>query len=347
MIRRLNGDWPTGAKPANRTIDTDSQYRVTNVHSIPGGDAYTSPFAAEVCAGRSIPVPPQSFSSRYDNQQFTYNTPRKSAGAPSPPDQTVFDRGLSDVNNLATLPTSLTNCAERAPTGPTTWMCTTTPRATSWRSILQRPSARCLGPSQKCSPNAFGSAGMKLKTSASQECGVGTVQRLKACHRIRRPFRESRKYDRRYEYSGGRRESSMGFNGDINTDRFNSSTSFRAYDSGQTTFKMGTRTRTARALKRYILPPWAKSQSKKACLRTGSAHHVLKEIQEPSWILERSSIDYGHTSELAFLVPRVPNPNGATDYDYRPARWHSFREDRHFTGKEQDVETGLTYFGAR
>lgn len=39
--------------------------------------------------------------------------------------------------------------------------------------------------------------------------------------------------------------------------------------------------------------------------------------------------------------------NGSTDADYRPARWAGFREDYRFTGKEEDIEVGLTYFGAR
>jgi len=38
---------------------------------------------------------------------------------------------------------------------------------------------------------------------------------------------------------------------------------------------------------------------------------------------------------------------GATESDYRPERWSGFREDYQFTGKEEDVEVGLTYFGKR
>ena len=38
---------------------------------------------------------------------------------------------------------------------------------------------------------------------------------------------------------------------------------------------------------------------------------------------------------------------GATEMDYRPDRWKSHREDYKFTGKEEDIEVGLTYFGAR
>ena len=38
---------------------------------------------------------------------------------------------------------------------------------------------------------------------------------------------------------------------------------------------------------------------------------------------------------------------GGTESDYRPERWKSFREDYRFTGKEEDVEAGLIYFGKR
>jgi len=38
---------------------------------------------------------------------------------------------------------------------------------------------------------------------------------------------------------------------------------------------------------------------------------------------------------------------GATESDFRPERWKSFREDYRFTGKEEDVEVGLQYFGKR
>ena len=40
-------------------------------------------------------------------------------------------------------------------------------------------------------------------------------------------------------------------------------------------------------------------------------------------------------------------PHGATENDFRNARWAQFREPLKFTGKEEDIEIGLTYFGAR
>ena len=48
------------------------------------------------------------------------------------------------------------------------------------------------------------------------------------------------------------------------------------------------------------------------------------------------------------LVERAEHqPYGAIESDYRPHRWESAREDYKFTGKEEDIEIGLTYFGAR
>jgi RHS repeat-associated protein len=38
---------------------------------------------------------------------------------------------------------------------------------------------------------------------------------------------------------------------------------------------------------------------------------------------------------------------GGAESDYRPSRWAGFREDYRFTGKEEDVEVGLQYFGKR
>ena len=38
---------------------------------------------------------------------------------------------------------------------------------------------------------------------------------------------------------------------------------------------------------------------------------------------------------------------GGAESSYRPSKWGDFREDYRFTGKEEDVEVGLTYFGKR
>jgi RHS repeat-associated protein len=76
---------------------------------------------------------------------------------------------------------------------------------------------------------------------------------------------------------------------------------------------------------------------------SGNAYHMFHELgdqlgsasliidHETSEVVERTSY-YGH---------------GAVDSDYRPRRWHEYRESFKFTGKEDDREVGLTFFGAR
>jgi len=62
--------------------------------------------------------------------------------------------------------------------------------------------------------------------------------------------------------------------------------------------------------------------------------------------LGSSSVAINHaTSEL---VERTTfQPYGAVESDYRPSKWKDFREPYKFTGKEEDIEVGATYFGAR
>jgi RHS repeat-associated protein len=44
---------------------------------------------------------------------------------------------------------------------------------------------------------------------------------------------------------------------------------------------------------------------------------------------------------------RVGAPHGAKESDYRPERWKGYRDDYGFTGKEEDAEFGIVYFGKR
>ena len=69
-------------------------------------------------------------------------------------------------------------------------------------------------------------------------------------------------------------------------------------------------------------------------------HLVLKDP------LGSSSVVINHANSA--LVERTTyQPYGAVESDYRPAAWNAFREPYKFTGKEEDIEVGATYFGAR
>jgi RHS repeat-associated protein len=75
----------------------------------------------------------------------------------------------------------------------------------------------------------------------------------------------------------------------------------------------------------------------------GSQLHVLFEL--PDHLGSTSIVVDRDTSEVVERGAYMAY--GQADSDYRPARWDSFREDYRFTGKEEDVEVGLDYFGKR
>ncbi|WP_394850975.1 hypothetical protein LZC95_16085 [Pendulispora brunnea] len=75
----------------------------------------------------------------------------------------------------------------------------------------------------------------------------------------------------------------------------------------------------------------------------GGAQHVFFELTDPMG--STSSVIDKWTGELVERTTYLAY--GQTESDYRPERWKAFREHYRFTGKEDDVGVGLTYFGAR
>jgi RHS repeat-associated protein len=74
-----------------------------------------------------------------------------------------------------------------------------------------------------------------------------------------------------------------------------------------------------------------------------SAVHVLLEMED-----HLGSTGIVIDKATGELVERTTyQAFGATESDYRPQRWDTYREDYRFTGKEEDAEVGLTYFGER
>lgn len=83
----------------------------------------------------------------------------------------------------------------------------------------------------------------------------------------------------------------------------------------------------------------------RALPRTSTANyrHVFLRIPDhlgsSTVVIDRSSSELvSRSSSQAF---------GAIESDYRPARWGATRDPYKFTGKEEDIEVGLVYFGAR
>jgi RHS repeat-associated protein len=82
--------------------------------------------------------------------------------------------------------------------------------------------------------------------------------------------------------------------------------------------------------------------------RAGSAHSARRQATRFSPVTMRTVAPAEHAStRRAGRGWAARQAYGAKENDYRPDRWKGFREDYGFTGKEEDVEVGLTYFGKR
>jgi RHS repeat-associated protein len=75
----------------------------------------------------------------------------------------------------------------------------------------------------------------------------------------------------------------------------------------------------------------------------GNPLHVYLELTDT--LGSTSSTIDRDSSELVEQITYLAN--GQTETDYRPARWNGFRESYRYTGKRDDYDVGLVYYGAR
>ncbi|RYZ11433.1 MAG: hypothetical protein EOO70_09735, partial [Myxococcaceae bacterium] len=74
-----------------------------------------------------------------------------------------------------------------------------------------------------------------------------------------------------------------------------------------------------------------------------SGRHVLLLLTDAQRTV--STVIDRDTSEVVEVVST--DPYGKTESDYRPPRWGGLREPTRLSGKTEDIELGLQYFGAR
>lgn len=339
--------WPSGAKPTTKILGHDAQYRVTTIQANHGHDSFVSPFAAEVSAADGRPIPHQSFSTRYLSQQFGYDGFGNMVGAPTAPDSTVFDRGLSDVligYDAASEALNKPNRLIAAGASATDDLATHYDEAGNLVALdLQRPTTRCLQASQKCSQRFLFTWDEVNQLSRARRWDYTSLQPPVPIYPS--PPSGPPEVDLRYVYSSGVRivKHEADPAGDASNDRFTIDV-FPSLRLHRTTYDEAQEDYDGSAERQHVyLNGVAKVVYAENLPTTGSHRHVYLQFGDH---LGSASIvvDKG-TSEL--VEYRGYQPYGATDYDYRPERWQSFREDMHFTGKEEDVEVGLTYFGAR
>jgi RHS repeat-associated protein len=345
---RLSHEWPQGAQPVTRKIAYDDLYRVLNVqYDYPtGADPWTSPFNAELQDPTlEQPVPQVSFPQRTRSQTFSYdwlgNTTSTSDDA-----QGFYDRSLGSITNGTATdgPYQLRGASNRAGGGSRTGQLTAGYDASGNLTglIVDRDGA-CLSVQASCSQQyAYSWDELGRLVSARRwdlvAPGVATLDALPS---------GSPSAEMQYAYDARDQrvlKTAIDVAGNVAYDAFIFSTlelrratwtgSDYNLDRGtETVYLCSGDQRVAHVVYEQGIAPTV----------TGGQQHVF--LLPGGFLGSQELVIDRDTSEL--VERSTYTSYGTVDSDYRPARWNSFRERYGFTDKEDDIEVGLVYFGAR
>lgn len=341
---RTDSEWPAGAKPVSRTVKYDDVYRATQVDYAytGGGDAFVSPFAAER-AGVTDPRQSNNFpthllpAQRVKQQTYKYDW----LGSLTTADDDVhamWDRGVGPMTTYAStgMPYRWKNAGDLA---QPTWVGSGTAEALSYDeagNLLDLQTTKvgsCSNGGSSCTVRftyAFDEVG-RLNRGVRSEGGV-----TKADLRFTYDHADTRVL--KGDYSAATKYFTVYL---FNTLELRRAT----YDSSAGEYAQNATTETPflnvadQSVGRLAYEGTADGEPRIA----GNRLHVLLSIGDQ--LGSASVVVDKATGEL--VERRSYLAYGATESDYRPDRWKGFREDYGFTGKEEDIEIGLQYFGKR
>jgi len=347
-------EWPIGATPVNRTMVYDDLYRITQVNAqYAGGNGWVSPFAAEnsgpVDPRLAQPSPHVSFPQRIGFQSFAYdwlgNTTSTNDDA-----QGFYDRSLGTITSgtAGSGPYQL-QAAANAPGTPNAGALTAAyDAAGNLTSLAVQRNGPCLPVGAQCSQRFaydWDEVGRLVQARrwdvASAGAATDPVPAAVASADLVYAYDSSnqRVIKTAADALGDLRYTVFVF-GSLELRRAEwvadpgNPGSYDYDDSAGTEVPYLAAHGERLARVEYDTSDPAIGSS---------AVHVMLEMQDHLG-------STGIVVDLATgeLVERTTyQPFGATESDYRPARWDAFREDYRFTGKEEDAEVGLTYFGER
>ena len=345
---RNPAEWPAGAQPVTRTIQYDDLYRATNVaYAYPSGsDTWVDPFNAEDTGidpdpRRAQPSPHVSFGQRVMSQSFQYdwlgNTTSTDDDAHG-----FYDRSLGTIQNgtAAAGPHQLQGAQGAAASAQGGALTAAYDAAGDLVSLSVARSGPCLPTGASCSQqyaydwDEVGRLVMARRWDGGVAAGTPDAQ-----------------LDYAYDASDNRTLKTAVGAGSDGVDAQSvyvfgslelrrttwSGADYALHDASGNPTEVGYLfahgVRLARLHYALDSEPTA----------TSGQLHVLFEL--PDHLGSTSVVVDQGTSELVEAATYLPY--GGDESSYRPKRWASFREDYGFTGKEQDVELGLTYFGRR
>jgi RHS repeat-associated protein len=358
---RAHGDWPAGAKPVSRVAEYDDLYRVTRVgYAYSTGttstdDSFVSPFASEL-AGASDPrqssnVPTHLLhAQRVKAQTLEYDWLGSLVSADDDT-HTTWDRGVGPISTHAS-----------------------SGRPYQWKNSGTLASASWTG-SGNAEALAYDESGNLLDLTATKvgTCSNGATScTVRFTYEWDEPGRLSRAYRTEGVAAAAATEADLSFTYDYSDNRvlksdnsasgagpgsstpadkytvylFGSLELRRAsYNQATGDYLRDATTETPfltvadQGLGRVTFEDAGNGEPRIAGNRLHVFLNIADYLGSASIVVDRS------TGEL--VERRAYLAYGATENDYRPARWKGFREDYGFTGKEEDIEVGLQYFGKR
>ncbi len=333
---RIPEEWEPGAKPVTRKLQYDDLYRLSRIdyEYTTGDDTWKSPFEAELTnptpPQRGAPSPHVAFAKRILWQTYAYDWRGNNVGTSDDADG-FYDRSLGVIENGT--PTSGPYRLQSA-TGPKGTLSTTHDACGNMTTLtLERWEAGCADGTNSC-----------LGTHYEYEWDeIGRLIRAT-----------------RFDTSGP--------NGPPGADlRYH-------YDSSDNrTLKTARDSAGAESHTAYVFPSlelrgaqfgtdYELSPATEVPYLFANGVRLGRVVNDPAGSgLETSGTrvffelgDHLGSTSVALdkatgeLVERATyQAYGGAESSYRPERWGSFREDYRFTGKEEDVEVGLVYFGKR
>ncbi len=346
-------EWPDGAKPVTRKMQYDDLYRLTHIdyQYAAGDDTWISPFAAENTGAssqqdprRAKPSPHVAFAKRVLSQSFQYdwlgNTMKTDDDAKG-----FYDRSLGTITNgtASVGPYQLQGASGGA--YPRDGALTTKYDDSGnllGLSAVRNPAGTCLGGASCSQRYAYDwdEVGRMSRARRWDGSGLGVASD---------PVPDAASaVELRYAYDGADQRVLKTAVDPATGDTRHTVYIFGGLELRRTHFDGADYERSAFTEVVYLFAHGVRlarlhyATNDVPTLSSGNLH-VLFDL--PDHLGSSSVVIDGATSEL--VEASTYQAYGGAESDYRPERWDAYREDYRFTGKEDDVEVGLAYFGKR
>lgn len=354
---RNDADWPASAKPVTRTFEYDDLYRLTRTTFSYAGssvDAWLSPYTAEDTDKTRQPQPsPQvSFSRRPARQDYRYDW--LGSFSQTTDDQNGFwDRSLGSVT-VGTAPSgphqiqAASNRTLASGGSRVGDLSVSYDAAGSMTGLVVRRTGPCLPTGASCVQRFAYDWNEVGELTRARRWDLNKAEQTKYADLTATPPNRPPDAELQYAYnaSGGRvRKTAVDGSGsvlytlyvfptlEIRGTTWDTKRSDYVVDRDTENVRLSAGVATARIVYTSASLPEP----------TGSHRHVLLEFSDQigstNYVVDQAT---GELVEFATY-----NTYGSAESDYRPGRWGEFREPYRFSGKEEDIELGLSYFGAR